>query len=95
MVRCWCHPAGLTSTGHLGAPGTPPPNAIRRDTTIRSNMLRGTMCLSDLVVVVVVVVVVVGVGVGVGVGVVVVVVIVVGVVVVVVAVVVSNRILVP
>ena len=82
MVRCWCHPAGLTSTGHLGAPGTPPPNAIRRDTTIRSNMLRGTMCLSDLVVVVVVVVVV-----GVGVGVVVVVVVV--------AVVVSNRILVP
>ena len=82
MVRCWCHPAGLTSTGHLGAPGTPPPNAIRRDTTIRSNMLRGTMCLSDLVVVVVVVVV------GVGVGVVVVVVVVV-------AVVVSNRILVP
>ena len=63
MVRCWCHPAGLTSTGHLGAPGTPPPNAIRRDTTIRSNMLRGTMCLSDLVVVVVVVVVGVGVGV--------------------------------
>ena len=84
MVRCWCHLAGLTSIGHLGAPGTPPPNAIRRDTTIRSNMLRGTMCLSDLVVVVVVVVV----GVGVGVGVVVVVVVVV-------AVVVSNRILVP
>ena len=24
VVRCLCHPAGLTSTGHLGAPGTPP-----------------------------------------------------------------------